>query len=369
MNSACFKSGSGSVAVILCVACLLLSAPVFSDSVEDGFVAFKQGDKELAYKNWLPLAIQGDVRAQFFLSVLYEQWAGGAEDRKNAKRWLTASANNGFVPARFNLGNNYHLGKYGRVNNKMAAHWWQQAAIQGFVEAQYYLGTIYYWGEGIELDLEESLYWFEKAARSGSQLASAAMLQVRAGSLERDKIDPVNIAYDDPRIVSRLSAMATDNTELSVTSDSLPEQPEIAVVSGPPAAGGVEGQGGVAPGLVQKKLMQPGQQQEMGPKPEQSHGPDLNWVQQQPAENRTIQLFASGRMQHCEGYVGELWKSYQLQAHAYALALKRRKLCAVVYGNYPKLSEAMASMRQLPPKLRRSKPWVRKLGKLQRLAR
>ncbi len=369
MNSAFYKPGSGSVAIILCAACLLFSIPAFSDSVEDGFDAFKQGDKELAYKNWLPLAIQGDARAQFFLSVLYEQWTGGVEDRNSAKRWLTASANNGFIPARFNLGNNYHLGKYGRVNNKMSAHWWQQAAIQGFVEAQYYLGTIYYWGEGIEFDLKESFYWFDKAAKSGSQRARAALLQVRAGSLERDKTGPVNIAYDDPRIVSRLSVIDTDNTESPVTSDSTPDQPGVAVVSGSPAVDGVQEEGGAAPTLAQNKLMQPGEEQETGSTPEQQPGPDLNWVEQQPAENHAIQLFASGRMQHCEDYAGELRQSYRLQAHAYAFSLKRRKLCAVVYGSYPKLSEAMVSMRQLPRKLRHSKPWIRKLGKLQRLAR
>ncbi|MCP4126356.1 MAG: hypothetical protein GY753_04755, partial [Gammaproteobacteria bacterium] len=329
----------------------------------------KQGDKELAYKNWLPLAIQGDARAQFFLSVLYEQWTGSVEDRKNTKRWLTASANNGFIPAQFNLGNNYHLGQYGRASNKMAAHWWQQAAIQGFVEAQYYLGAIYYWGEGIELDLKESFYWFDKAAKSGSQRARAALLQVRAGSLERDKTGPVNIAYDDPRIVSRLSAIDTDNTESPVTSDSTPDQPEVAAVSGPSAVDDVQGQGEAAPALEQNKLMQPGEEQGIGPTPVQQPGPELNWVEQQPAESHTIQLFASGRMQHCEDYVGELRHSYRLQAHAYAFSLKHRKLCAVVYGSYPKLSEAMASMRQLPPKLRESKPWIRTLGKLRRLAR
>ncbi|MCP4127054.1 MAG: hypothetical protein GY753_08340, partial [Gammaproteobacteria bacterium] len=87
MNSAFYQPSTGSVAVILYAVCLLFSIPAFSDSVEDGFVAFKQGDKELAYKNWLPLAIQGDARAQFFLSVLYEQWTGSVEDRKNTKRW------------------------------------------------------------------------------------------------------------------------------------------------------------------------------------------------------------------------------------------------------------------------------------------
>jgi len=111
MNTAFSIPRSEHLVMVLFCFCLFFSLPVLSDSVEDGFIAFKQGDKESAYKHWLPLAIKGEPRAQFFLSVLYEGWTGRAEDLSNAKRWLTASANNGFIPAQFNLGNNYYLRK------------------------------------------------------------------------------------------------------------------------------------------------------------------------------------------------------------------------------------------------------------------
>ena len=319
--------------IILLAILLLLSTQAFSDPLEEGFVAFKQGDKELAYKNWLPLAIRGDARAQFFLSVLYENWTGGVEDKKNATRWLTASANNGFIPARFNLGNNYHQGRYGAVDNKMAAYWWEQAAVQGFVEAQYHLATIYYWGKGIQQDLKEALYWYQKAAKNGSQEAAAAILQMRASEMVglRERSGPVNISYDDPRIVSRLSLPSNGNSS---------DQTDAGVkIADTPKA-------------------------ETGPDSIQSS--DQDWVEQQPTGNFTIQLFASGRLNHCEDYVRQLRERYQLETHAHASARKRRIRCSVIYGSYAERVEAKAKLRQLPREIRRAKPWVRQLGELQR---
>jgi hypothetical protein len=360
MNSRPYKSGPGAAPAILLALAMCFSIPAFSDSVDDGLAAFKRGDRELAYKNWLPLAIKGDARAQFFLSVLYEQWTGGEEDRKNARRWLIASANNGFIPAQFNLGNNYHLGKYGRANNKMAAYWWEQAAIQGFVEAQYRLGSIYYWGVGIELDLKESFYWFDKAARNGSQRARAAMLQARAGTLERDRNAPVNITYDDPRIVTTSQAGATGAPAGAGSQAQVPA-PEA------PAVMQEHGEGATPDQMPEPS--RPAATRTLTVEPEPKAEPEPDWVQQQPATNSTIQLFASGRMQHCEEYAGKLRQDHGLDTRAYAFSSRGNKLCAVLVGSYPQRAEAMTGLQQLPGKLRRDKPWIRNLGKLQRLGR
>ena len=359
--------------VVLFIYSLLFSIPVLSDSVEDGLHAFKQGDKELAYKNWLPLAIQGNVRAQFFLSALYEQWAGGSEDINNSKRWLTASANNGFIPAQFNLGNNFHLGKYSRANNKMAAYWWEQAAVQGFTEAQYLLGTLYYWGEGIELDLKESFYWFEKAANSGSQEARTAMMQARAGTLERDRNSPINIAYDDPRIVLGPSATTSIDNGQRTEKELIAGKPDSEVAAPRAQASdskqtlGKKGSDTALDSVPATDMAE--NAVVVKDTPEQPRDQGLNWVHRQPADNYTIQIFASGRMKHCEKYVGQLRRSHKLETSSYPFVMQRRKMCAVVYGSYASRSEAMAKLSELPRKIRLAKPWVRKLGGLQRLAR
>ncbi len=329
---------------------LLISIPANSGPIEDGFIAFKQGDKELAYKHWLPLAIQGDARSQFFLSMLYENWTGGAEDRKNAKRWLTASANNGFVPAIFNLGNNYHQGRYGAINNKMAEYWWTQAAVQGFVDAQYHLATIYYWGIGLPQDLKEAFYWFDKAAKNGSQEASDAVLQMRArNQLQfRERSGPSNIAYDDPRIVSRLALEpqeknAVEDVAIPIAASVLSAKPEPQPRLGPrlPVA----------------------QKDEVVKESGSSQSSGYDWVSQQPTSNFTIQLYASGRSNHCDDYVKKLRELYQLETYSQASVRKRKRLCSVIYGSYVQRAEAKAKLEQLPRKIRRLKPWIRKIAK------
>ncbi len=357
--------------VLLFISSVLFSSPVLSNSVEEGLHAFKLGDKELAYQNWLPLAIKGDVRAQFFLSVLYEQWTGGENDASNAKRWLTAAANNGFIPAQFNLGNNYHLGKYGRANNKMAALWWEQAAAQGFAEAQYLLGTIYYWGEGIELDLKESIYWLDKAANSGLKKARTAVLQARAGTLGRDNTIPENIAYDDPRIVLGTPAAKGVGKGPSVIREQVVvkpgkvETPTTESIDSK-ATLGVKGSDKPLKDVPVKTTVD-----EKGTEATQDspQNQELSWVQQQPADNYTIQLFASVGMRHCEKHVTQLKQSYRLEVHAYPFVMQRKNMCAVIYGSFPSRSAAMARLQKLPGKIRQAKPWLRKLGGLQRMAR
>ncbi len=328
--------------IIVIAILILISNTAAAGQLEDGFVAYKQGDNELAYKKWLPLAIEGDVRAQFFLSVLLDNRTGGPEDEDNAKKWLTASANNGFVPARFNLGNNYHKGKYGTVNNKMAEYWWNQAAVQGFAEAQYHLATLYYWGKrGVKLDLKEAFYWFEQAAKQGFQEASEALLLIRAGEPLQppNENEPANIAYDDPRIVSRLSL---DHKQMAAG-----EQQKKQV--------------------VRKKTIvsvpKPSEEIVEESKDAVTKHSDKDWVSQQPATNYTIQLFASTKLSECGDQTQHLYRSYRLETHVQSFMKDNRKYCAVIYGSHGRQSGAKVKLSQLPVKIKQAKPWIRKIAR------
>lgn len=352
---------SGSVKATLLAVSLLVVSTAFSGPLEDGFVAFKQGDKQLAQKSWLPLAIKGNVRAQFLLSVLYEQWTERPQNQKNAKKWLTAAANNGFIPAQFNLGNNYHQGKYGKANNKMAVYWWEQAAVQGFIDAQYHLATIYYQGVGIQQNSKEAMYWFKKAADNGYPKATAALVELRSDRPIRiQKIDEIaNISFDDPMVIALQPTATLASSTKGESTDNMSVGDKIDAGSSKDDS---------EPVLV-KEAEQLLKQQESEPiAVEQPTASVQGWVAQQPAGNYTIQLVASGRMIHCTDYSKQLREHYQLDTHSHVFALKGRKLCAVIYGSYEKYSEARSSLKQLPREIRRNKPWIRKLGQLQDLA-
>ena len=344
-----------SKAVIIVAMLFSLFQPVFSGELEDGFIAYKQSNNELAREKWLALAIKGDVRAQFFLSVYFDKLSDSPKDRENAKRWLTASANNGFVPAQFNIGNNYHRGKYGYINNKMAEYWWNQAAMQGFPDAQYHLATLYYRGEkGVVRNLKEATYWFEQAAKGGYKDAADAALLVRAGSesLPIRAGGPNNIAYDDPRIVSKLTLTSNQISQAEQSIKQAKEQPQ-------PEAAQRE--------LQPEKLPTPDIQlpEEVIskiklPKPEQQKS---SWVSQQPPGNYTIQLLASTISQECKNHRNRLAAMAKLETHIQPFMKKGRRYCAVIYGSYGSYSKAKSTLSRLPSKIRKAKPWIRKIAR------
>lgn len=337
---------------------LLISTSVVSGQLEDGFLAYQHGDREYAKKNLLPLAIKGDVRAQFFLSVLFDSGTS-PEDKENAKRWLTASANNGFVPARFNLGNNYHNGKYGGVNNKMAEYWWNQAAVQGFPEAQYHLATLYYWGKsGVEPNKKEAFYWFERASQHGYQAAAEALLLMRAGEPmpSPDKNTPANIAYDDHRIISKLKLEAKQISSATAPVD----------VSGPGVSSSTPGSEPKDMAARRKDTVPVARQPEpidTNSRVEAPEYPEKGWVLQQPGANYTIQLYASTNPNECEELVQRLYRDHLIETHTQSFTKSSQEHCAVIYGSYAKYSQAKSQLSRLPLNLRQAKPWIRKLAR------
>ena len=48
------------------------SSVVFGDDLQDATVAANRGDFKTAYKLWLPLAEQGQAKAQNWLGMMYE---------------------------------------------------------------------------------------------------------------------------------------------------------------------------------------------------------------------------------------------------------------------------------------------------------
>jgi hypothetical protein len=348
---------------IIIISLLLVSQFAISGQLQDGFVSYKQGDVEASLKEWLALAIKGDVRAQFFLSVLFENLSSSPGDKDNAKRWLTASANNGFVPAQFNMGNNFHKGRYGPVNNKMAEYWWNQAAVQGFPDAQYHLATLYYWGKrGVKLNLKESFYWFEQAAKGGHKGAGEAVLLMRGGEPipPPETGEPSNIAYDDPRIVSKLSLDARQTALVKQLSKqaAINQKQQVKKI---PEAKSVSRQDRLneepiaTPELSEKVLAEI-----KVTAPEQ---PEKEWAEQQPPTNYTLQLLASTSLSECKNHLHLLRKRHQLAFHAQSFTKNGQKYCAVIHGSYESYSQAKAMLGKLPRKLRQGKPWIRKIAR------
>jgi len=98
------------------------------------------------YELWRKAAMNGHVKAQFYLGVCYDQGLGVRKDLRESFKWYMKAALNGMMEAQFNIGFFYKKGDLVRVNFKKAVYWYSLAAKQGDTEAQRDLGYCYFYG-------------------------------------------------------------------------------------------------------------------------------------------------------------------------------------------------------------------------------
>ena len=104
-----------------------------------GLKAYQSGDFEIALAEWLPLAEQGNAKAQFNLGLMYQSGKGVKQNDKTAFRWLKLAGKQELVHAQFIVGVMYQLGIGAPISDELAATWYERAAIKGDAKAQYNL--------------------------------------------------------------------------------------------------------------------------------------------------------------------------------------------------------------------------------------
>ena len=71
---------------------------------ESGYAAYARGDYRTAYREWRPLAEQGDAQAQYNLGTMYETGKGVPGDDTEAVKWYRLAAEKGYLEAQLRLG-------------------------------------------------------------------------------------------------------------------------------------------------------------------------------------------------------------------------------------------------------------------------
>ena len=110
---------------------------------EEGLDAYKRKDYATAFKEWMPLAKEGNKFAQFKLGWLYRVGSGVRLDVKEAVRWWRKAAEQGHASAQSNLAFMYLSGRGVLQDKKVAAKWYRKAAELGDAPGQYKLGEMY----------------------------------------------------------------------------------------------------------------------------------------------------------------------------------------------------------------------------------
>jgi len=94
---------------VLCLVAML-ATPAWAGFYE-GVPAYDRRDYSVALREWLPLAEQGDISAQYNLGLMYEYGRGVVQDYAEAAKWYMKAAEQGDASAQENLGIMYHKGR------------------------------------------------------------------------------------------------------------------------------------------------------------------------------------------------------------------------------------------------------------------
>ncbi len=79
--------------------------------LQAGLDAYDRKDYATAYREFLPLAEQGNAGAQYYLGRMYYVPEGVSRDVTESIRWYRLAAEQGYSSAQYNLGEMYYYGK------------------------------------------------------------------------------------------------------------------------------------------------------------------------------------------------------------------------------------------------------------------
>jgi len=137
----------------------------------DGWVAYKKGDYKTAYKEWLPLAEQGNMSAQHNIGHLHFNGLGVTKDERKARSWYRKAAEQGYGGSQEVLGDIYLYGWGALSDYEKAMYWYKKASAQGKAEATHGIAILHFHGLGVYESRANAAKWMEKAAEQGSVIA------------------------------------------------------------------------------------------------------------------------------------------------------------------------------------------------------
>ncbi len=145
-----------------------------ADQLQDGAMAFQNGNYSRALASWRPLAAQGNAVAQNNLGIMFLDGKGVGQNTSEAVRYLSLSAAAGSSLGQNNLGGLYRDGKGVPRDYNKAAQWFSAAASQGNSAGMYNLGLMYEMGQGMKPEPFHAYMWYALAADMGNMPNAAA---------------------------------------------------------------------------------------------------------------------------------------------------------------------------------------------------
>lgn len=189
-------------ALMVAAACLLGTPKSMADTWDDVVAAHVAGDDSTAFRLALPLAREGEARAQGFVGFLYMHGFGVEKDWDQAEKWLRLASEQGDSSAQANLCVALSSGSPANPDLPKAIYWCRLSAVQGNVGGLFNLGLHYYHGQGAERDMLEAYVWLSLAELDPNWSSQAAKYRAEA----KKGLTATEIAEADRRISAWKSA-------------------------------------------------------------------------------------------------------------------------------------------------------------------
>lgn len=110
---------------------LIVATPASAnDLYAEGYDRAIAGDYDSAYAQWMPLALNGDGRAQFNLALMYHSGLHVDFDEHKAVYWYQAAAENGIREAQEYMYIGYKEGWFGLPKAERQAAYWADKLAQ-----------------------------------------------------------------------------------------------------------------------------------------------------------------------------------------------------------------------------------------------
>ncbi|GAW65459.1 sel1 domain-containing protein repeat-containing protein [Geoanaerobacter pelophilus] len=127
------------------------------------------------------MAEEGNAEAQSKLGVLYASGVGMPRDKREAAKWYSRSAEQGYPLGQWNLAFMYLRGDGGlKEDPEKARDLLQKAADSGLAAAQYDLGMMYLYGVAVPQSRDEAEKWLRRSAGQGYREAKKTLEEVLA---------------------------------------------------------------------------------------------------------------------------------------------------------------------------------------------
>ena len=196
--------------------CLTISLAIgsfgvgWSGDFQKGADAYEKGDYATAFREWKPLADQGDASAQHNLGVMYDEGYGVLQDHKAAVKWYTLAAEQGLDYAQFNLGWMYYNGENVNKDVFKAFELYKMATDFGHPRAMFNLANMHFSGTGTVKDLKMAYKLFLKSRMNGVK-ESDYFIEEITNQLKPEELNLLNSEFES--LIEKKIVMPVTNNQ------------------------------------------------------------------------------------------------------------------------------------------------------------